>query len=105
MCVCTLVCGDEGDILGSRRHTQYLVAIDLPVHLGQVAKGAGDACRKVWNIAHLHQQLHVGTSGNKGRACLNMDQNVEQDTQPGACMIIQQEGKEKKKKENHTSAK
>lgn len=58
--VSTLVSGDEGDILGSRRDTKYLVAIDLPLHLRQVAKGAGDACRKVWNIAHLHQQLHMG---------------------------------------------
>lgn len=56
----TLVGGDEGDVLGSRRHTEYLVAIDLPLHLCQVAKGAGDACRKVRNVAHLHQQLHTG---------------------------------------------
>lgn len=56
--ISTLVSGDEGNILSSRRHTEYLVAIDLPLHLCQVPKGAGDACRKVWDVAHLHQQLY-----------------------------------------------
>lgn len=56
----TLVGGDEGDILGGRRHAEYLVATDLALHLCQVSKGAGDACRKVWNVGHLHQQLHTG---------------------------------------------
>lgn len=60
--VSTLVVRDEGDILGSRRHTQYLVAIDLPLHLRQIAKGAGNSCGKVWNIADLHQKLHMGWS-------------------------------------------
>lgn len=54
----TLVGGDEGDILGSRRHAEYLVAVDLSLHLRQVAKGTGDAHRKVRNVAHLHQQLY-----------------------------------------------
>lgn len=54
----TLVGGDEGDILGSGRHTEYLVAIDLPLYLRQVSKGAGDARRKIWNMTHLHQQLY-----------------------------------------------
>lgn len=53
-----MVGGDEGDILGSRRHAEYLVAVDLSLHLRQVAKGAGDAHRKVRNVAHLHQQLY-----------------------------------------------
>lgn len=54
----TLVGGDEGDILGSGRHTEYLVAINLPLYLRQVSKGAGDARRKIWNMTHLHQQLY-----------------------------------------------
>lgn len=64
MCVAvrTLVGGDERDILGGRRHAQDLVAIYLPLYLRQVAKGAGDACRKVWNVTHLHQQLHQDTN-------------------------------------------
>lgn len=57
--VSTLVSGDERDILGSRRYAEDLVAIDLALHFCQVAKGAGDASRKVWNIAHLHQQLRT----------------------------------------------
>lgn len=65
MCVAsTLVGGNQGHILGSRRHTQYLVAIDLPLHLRQVAEGASDARRKVWNVAHLHQQLNKGVGEN-----------------------------------------
>ena len=62
--VFTLVGGDEGNILGSRRHTEYLVAIDLSLHLRQVPKGAGDARRKVWNVAHFHQQLNKGWDNN-----------------------------------------
>lgn len=55
----TLVSGDEGDILGGWRHTQDLVAIDLPLNLRQVAEGAGDARRKVWNMTDLQQQLYT----------------------------------------------
>lgn len=64
MCVAvsTLVGGDERDILGGRRHAQYLVAIYLPLHLRQVSKGAGDACGKVWNMTHPHQQLYQDTN-------------------------------------------
>lgn len=58
----TLVSGDGGDILGGWGHTQYLVAINLPLNLRQVSKGAGDACRKVWNMADLQQQLHTNNS-------------------------------------------
>ena len=64
MCVCvfvlcTLVGGDDGDVLGSRRHAEYLVAVDLALHLRQVAEGAGDAGGEVRHVAHLHQQLHT----------------------------------------------
>lgn len=85
--VSTLISWDEGDILGSRRDTQDLVAIDLPLHLCQVAKGTCDACRKVWNIAHLHQQLHMVLGTRQQcfydvakyviHSCLNME-NVQQ---------------------------
>lgn len=53
-----MVSGDEGDILGGWRHTQYLVAIDLPLNLRQVAEGAGDARGKVRNMTDLQQQLY-----------------------------------------------
>lgn len=53
----TLVGGDEGDVLGGWRHTQYLVAINLPLNLRQVAEGAADAHRKVWDMADLQQKL------------------------------------------------
>lgn len=53
----TLVSGDEGDVFGSRRHTEYLVAVNLALYLRQVSKGAGDTCWEVWNMTHLHQQL------------------------------------------------
>lgn len=31
--VLTLVSGDEGDVFGSRRHTEYLVAVNLALYL------------------------------------------------------------------------
>lgn len=71
--VSTLVGGDERDILGGRRHAEYLVAIDLPFHLRQVAKGAGDARRKVGNVAHLHEKLHT----KEGTALIRCDKVEE----------------------------
>lgn len=53
----TLVSGDEGDVFGSRRHAEYLVAVHLALHLGQVSEGAGDSRGEVWDVTHLHQKL------------------------------------------------
>lgn len=58
--VSTLVGGDEGDVFCSRGHAEYLVAVDLALHLRQVAKGTSDARGEVRNVAHLNQQLHTG---------------------------------------------
>lgn len=70
MSVPTLVSGDDRDVFGSRGHTENLVAVDLAVHLRQVAKGAGDAGRKVRNVTHFDQQLHMGGRGTKPNSLL-----------------------------------
>lgn len=71
----TLVSGDEGNVFGSRRHAEYLVAVDLALHLGQVSEGAGDSRREVRDVTHLHQKLldtrkaqHNGNVAGQGRA-------------------------------------
>lgn len=77
--VSTLVGGDERHILGSRRDAEYLVAVDLPFHLRQVAKGAGDTGGKIRHVAHLHQQLHRlrGTWGDKVFSSSTLDSFID----------------------------
>lgn len=53
LAVPTLVSRDDGDVFGSRRHTENLVAVNSALHLGQVSEGAGDSRREVWNMTHL----------------------------------------------------
>lgn len=77
MSIPTLVSGDDRDVFGSRGHTENLVAVDLAVHLRQVAKGAGDAGRKVRNVTHFDQQLHMGGKEQNQTAC------YEQQSKPG----------------------
>ena len=60
----TLSLGDLWDLSAVGGETHHPVAIDVALGLGLLAKGAGDARRKIWNIIHLQQKLSGG--GDKG---------------------------------------
>ena len=73
MCMCmrhasgTLVDGDDRDVLGGGRDAEDLVAADLALRLRQVAEGAADAGRQVWDVAHSDQQLQGETQPSDTR--------------------------------------